>query len=233
MLIALIADLHGNWPATQALEKDLLSQHADKIFCLGDAVGKGPSSDRTLDWAVHNCDLMLGGNWDYGVGYQRFPNDEFYWEQLGEKRLKILRELPQEHHLTLSGRRIRLFHGRPVMEDLITICNDTEDILPFFSDEKGNAFDVVGYADAHRQGLRTLSAGLFLNCGSVGNALGNPRCCYALLEGNPNDSSAALEIRLRSVDYDRCEAVRQAKEMPALPRGDCYIHEIETGKYSR
>ena len=31
MLYALFADLHGNWPATQALEKDLARRGVDHI----------------------------------------------------------------------------------------------------------------------------------------------------------------------------------------------------------
>ena len=234
MRIALLADLHGNWPATKALENDLRVQNADQIICLGDVVGKGPSSPETLDWARENCHLILGGNWDYGVGYRRFPGDQYYWDQLGEERLTFLRDLPKEHVLTLSGRRIRLFHGRPLMEELVTIRNDAEEIQPFFEDEAGVRFDVVGYGDAHRQALRTLTPGIFFNCGSVGNALGELRCCYALLEGNPEDPLAPFEIRFRSLTYDREEAIRQAKTaLHHIPRIDCYIKELETGRYSR
>lgn len=236
MRIALVADLHGNWPATQALEKDLGMQKADRVFCLGDMVGKGPSSDRTLDWAMANCDLVLGGNWDYGIGNRLFPKDAFYWEQLckdlGEKRMEILRALPREHFLTLSGRSIRLFHGRPVMDDLITIRDEAQMIQPFFTGEDGARYDVVGYADAHRQALRTMTLGLFFNCGSVGNALGEPRCCYALMEGDPEEA-AGFEIRFRSVDYDREAAVRDAKATPEIPHIDSFIKEIQTGVYSR
>jgi predicted phosphodiesterase len=85
MRIALVADLHGNWPATQALERDLPRRQVDRVYCLGDVVGKGPSSDRTCDWAFANCDLILGGNWDYGVSYRQFAPDDFYWEQLGRR----------------------------------------------------------------------------------------------------------------------------------------------------
>ena len=150
MQIALIADLHGNRPAVEALEKDLSYIKPDQIICLGDVVGKGPSNDFTFDWAFSHCDLILGGNWDYGVGYQEFPNDQYYWEQLGEERLNALRELPREHEITVSGRRIRLFHGRPVMENLIVAQNDISLIDPFFTDDQGKRYDAVIYADAHR-----------------------------------------------------------------------------------
>lgn len=233
MLIALIADLHGNWPATEALERDLTSRRADKIYCLGDIVGKGPSSDRTFDWAMANCDLILGGNWDYGVGYRQYAPDSYYWEQLGQRRLKALRDLPLEKTLNLSGRHVRLFHGRPVMKTLVLAQHDSAQIEPFFTDCNGFRCDVVGYADAHRQAMRTLSPGLFFNCGSVGNALGTPMCCYALIEGSVGAADGAFDIRLITLPYDRAQALRDARAAAQVPRIDTFIHEVETGTYSR
>ena len=233
MQIALIADLHGNWPATQALERDLAHRGVDKLYCLGDIVGKGPSSDRTFDWAVANCDLILGGNWDYGVGYRQYAPDAYYWEQLGEKRLETLRNLPLEKTLSLSGRHIRLFHGRPIMKTLILAQQDTASIEPLFTDCNGFRCDVVGYADAHRQAMRTLNPGLFFNCGSVGNALGTPVCCYAILEGATRDPAAALEIRLVTLPYDRAQAIADAQAATRVPLIDTFIREVRTGQYSR
>ena len=67
MRIALIADLHGNLPATLAVADDIRRRGADAIWCLGDIVGKGPSSAETFDWAMDSCDLILRGNWDEGI----------------------------------------------------------------------------------------------------------------------------------------------------------------------
>lgn len=233
MRIALLADLHGNWPATQALERDLKRRNADHIYCLGDVVGKGPSSDRTFDWAVANCELILAGNWDTGIGSRQFPHDHFYWNQLGEERMRRLASFPMEHELTLSGRRVRLFHGRPTMRELITITNDATEIMPFFEDGRGGRYDVVGYADAHRQALRMMTPGLFFNCGSVGNSLGEPRVCYAMLEGEPDDPTAAFEVRMLSLPYDREQAIRDCEAATDAPKMDSFINEIRTGRYSR
>ena len=233
MKIALIADLHGNRPATEALERDLARQKPDLVYCLGDIVGKGPSSDFTFDWAFAHCDLILGGNWDYGVGRKRFPLDDYYWEQLGPDRLKKLCELPREKEILLSGRRIRLFHGRPVMNELIRSYDAAPLIDPFFDDGRGGRYDVVAYADAHRQSMRTMTPGIFFNTGSVGNALGVPKCCYAIVEGDDPEDPAAFEIRLRQLDYDRDAAIRDAEKAPAVPRIDTFIRELKTGLYSR
>ena len=233
MKIAFIGDLHGNLPATLALEKDLAQQQPDRIICLGDMVGKGPSNRETFDWAMANCRLILGGNWDYGVGHQLFPNDRPYWDQLGEERLRILRQLPTESEMMLSGRRVRLMHGRPVMEQLVTVANAGDEIQPFFTDVDGKPYDVVIYADAHRQALRTVNPGLFINTGSVGNALGVAYCCYAIVEAEEGDAPAPFEVRLRQLPYDREQAIRDAENAPDIPRIDTYINEIRTAVYSR
>lgn len=229
MKIALIADLHGNMTAVSTLEKDLLRRAPDQIWCLGDLVGKGPSSDRTFDWAMQHCDVVLRGNWDEGLGLKQFPNDAFYHEQLGEKRLKALRELPLETSLTLSGKRIRMIHGRPIMKTLHTIL-DTPDVLcPLFAPD----YDYVIYGDAHRQALRTLDCGLLINTGSIGNSLGVTHIQYVILEGSDTDETAPLDITMVNLPYDNLAAVEEAKAQPNMRFPHAFIGEITTGVYSR
>ena len=115
--IALVADLHGNWPATQAVEQDLIRRGIQRVWCLGDVVGKGPSSDKTFDWARANCEFILQGNWDEGIGKKLFPKDQFYYDQLGPRRMQALVELPMERHCWFSGKKMRLFHGRPILPE--------------------------------------------------------------------------------------------------------------------
>jgi len=225
--IALVADLHGNRPAMQALETHLKKAGADRIWCLGDLVGKGPHSDYTFDWAMANCQVVLGGNWDYGVGFQEYPNDAFFHRQLGKRRLQALTELPLEKQLTLSGRNIRLVHGRPVMHGLLSIQDSREKLAEMLEPD----YDVFIYADTHRQGLRTLG-GQVANVGSVGNALGLPMVQFALLCGEPGPEKAPLEIRMMSLPYDNQQAARDARDAAGLPFAQAYEHEVLTGNYA-
>lgn len=228
MKIALVADLHGNMTAVAALEKDLKRRGADQIWCLGDAVGKGPSSDRTFDWARANCQVMLRGNWDEGVGAKQFANDAFYHEQLGEARLGVLRSLPLEASLTLSGKRLRFIHGRPVMDRLYTVTDPEELLAPFFLPD----YHYLFYGDAHRQAVRTLSCGLMVNVGSVGNGLGIPHLAYALIEGEER-GGAPLDITLVNLPYDNRAAAEEARLRPGMRSPDAYIGEVLTGVYAR
>ena len=230
MTIALIADLHGNMTAVEALERDLKRRGADALWCLGDLVGKGPSSDRTFDWAIANCDLILRGNWDEGVGMKLFPNDTYYYRQLGKERLDRLTSFPLEHHTRLSGRNIRLLHGRPIMKDLINPhLSPVSELEALFA----GGFHVVGYADTHRQSLRTLSSGMLFNTGSVGNGLGQNMVQYALMEGDPDNDKAPFDLRMVTLPYDIEQAVRETQDHPGLPNAQLFIKEIQSGVYAR
>ena len=149
------------------------------------------------------------------------------------ERLEKLRLLPPEHECWFSGRRIRFFHGRPVMDTLITAHHEKELIDPYFAAEDGSRYDVVAYADAHRQALRTMTPGIILNTGSVGNNLGEPKCCYAILSGEMGKANAPFEIRLRQLDYDREQAVKDAEATPRIANISAFIREVQTGIYSR
>lgn len=232
MRIALVGDLHGNLPAVEALDRDLAARKPDRVYCLGDLVGKGPSSAATMDWAMARCDRLVAGNWDIGISHKQFARDDYYWNQLGEARLEALRALPLEMHLTLSGLKIRLIHGRPVMDKLLFVDSESGELKALFTsgDEQ---FDVVGYADCHRQLQRTLSTGYLFNVGSVGNAIGVPGVHYALLGGEPGPERAPFDLTLVSLPYDWERAVRDAERDPDLPHKQAYIRELTTGVYSR
>ena len=78
-----------------------------------------------------------------------------------------------------------------------------------------------------------MEPGLFVNTGSVGNSIGSTQCCYVILSGEEGPSPAPFEIRLRQLDYDRDQAIRDALDAPDVPRIETYIREIQTGIYSR
>lgn len=231
--IALVADLHGNLPATMALDEDLKRRGIQKIWCLGDVIGKGPSSAETFDWAVSRCEIILQGNWDEGIGKKMFPLDEFYYNQLGEARMKRLLEFPLEHACTVSGRRIRLIHGRPFLPAAFGVQHDDAVFLPLL--EPG--YDALIYADVHRQGLRILQRGkMIVNTGSVGNGLGLPMVQYAVLQGEMGGRGLSpLDVNLVSLPYDREQAAADARAggKRGLVNADLFEREILTGQYAR
>ena len=65
--IAIISDIHGNLPALEAVLHDIKRRGITRIFCLGDLVGKGPSSAEVVDLIKQTCEAVVQGNWDIGI----------------------------------------------------------------------------------------------------------------------------------------------------------------------
>ncbi len=229
--IAIVADMHGNWPATRVLAADLKRRDIGEIYCLGDMIGKGPSSKDTMRWTLENCQVILRGNWEEGIGLKQYKNDEFYYEQLGEEYMAMLPGLPMEHCFILSGRRIRLIHGRPLLSDAVGVHREESYFQPLLENH-----DVLIYADAHKIGMRLLTGGkMVINCGSVGNGLNLNMVQYAILTGDERDSSAPLDVNLITIPYDNRQAAQDAldAEKQGLVKGDLFAKEVLTGVYAR
>ena len=231
MKIALVADLHGNLPALEAVDADIRRRGADEIWCLGDLAGKGPSSAETFDWAMQNCSVILCGNWDEGIGKRYFAtNDQFYYAQLGDTRMRQLLELPYEHHVVLSGRHLRLLHGRPIMSRLLSTFDPERELEWLFAPD----FNVVGYGDIHHAGLRALHGNRILfSVGSVGNSIRIPLAQYTLLECEKGEQPAPFDLQYVYLPYDVARAVHDAESAENMPHREAYIQEITTGVYGR
>ncbi len=70
--IALISDIHSNWPALQAVLADIDAQKVDSIYCLGDTVGYGPQPVKCMTKVIEVCDegRMIAGNHDHAVVHE-------------------------------------------------------------------------------------------------------------------------------------------------------------------
>lgn len=67
--IAMLGDLHGNLTATLAMEKALKDYHVDEIWFLGDAVGKGPQSQRDMRLGAGKLHPLR--RWQLGLWHRR------------------------------------------------------------------------------------------------------------------------------------------------------------------
>ncbi len=230
MKIVLLADLHGNMTATKAMERELDRISPDDVWFLGDAVGKGPESDKTCDWVRSYCRHWIAGNWDRGMSLYPESN-AFFVKQLGQERLDWLDSLPLEDELEISGVRFRLVHGR-FLDPLYLSFDPDEKLREGFRFHDGRP-DANGLicADSHRPFIRPLEGGYALNTGSVGNNLSVPKAHALLLEGE--EGPAPLSITILSVPYDNRKAAEEAERYPGLPLKEAYQREVLTGVYSR
>ncbi|HBB42978.1 MAG TPA: hypothetical protein DCZ74_05630 [Treponema sp.] len=237
--ILFLADLHGNMPATLALEKEMKKIRPDEIWFLGDAIGKGPENDKTLDWVRSNCNHFVSGNWDIlcAEWSKNCPKGEehnaFYWNQLGRERLDWIETLPQEDEVLISGINFRLFHGRPVDKNYHPYLS-MDELESGFTDTKGNVHGGFICADCHMPYIREMKSGYAINTGSVGNSLGLTRCHALVIEGRLGEKEISpISMNILSIPYDISLAVKIVDDYPDLPRKESYIKELLTGVYSR
>ncbi len=73
MRILILADIHGNWPALQAVLDS--ETHLDQVLCLGDLVNYGPQPVECVRWAMQLAppSQVIRGNHDRAFGLGLSP----------------------------------------------------------------------------------------------------------------------------------------------------------------
>ena len=248
MKIAVISDIHANLPALEATLDDIGKRKVDKIICLGDLIGKGPSSKAVIDICRENCDLIVQGNWDYFLyrdycalrdGEDKDVSERVRWyiNDAGSQRIEYLGSLPHSTELHLSGKLIRLFHAHPLNFNRYYSTSPLEQRLELFDYGKNSSInkvsDVAIYADIHGAYMQTVSGKILINVGSVGNPLDITQSSYIILEGEENSyDESCFNIQFIRVPYDIARAISIAKTA-SVPDLEGYISELTTATYFR
>ncbi|WP_243385438.1 metallophosphoesterase family protein [Bacillus kexueae] len=236
--IAIISDIHGNIPALEAVLADINSRGVERIFCLGDLVGKGPSGKKATQIIREHCEVVIRGNWDELMGKEDVHEVvKWHQSQLSHEEITYLTSLPFSFDFQMSGRYIRLFHASPFsvwtriqpwdsMEKRLSMFENTNEVLGH-----SNEPDIVGYGDVHNAFIQHLEGKTLFNTGSVGNPLDMTQASYVLLEGVYGaEDIAPFSIQFVRVPYDIERALREAKE-ERLPDYEWYEQELLTGRY--
>lgn len=67
MRLAVIADVHANAPALDAVLAAVAAEKADRVVCLGDLVGYHADPERVVAHVRGSCDVVVAGNHDRDV----------------------------------------------------------------------------------------------------------------------------------------------------------------------
>lgn len=220
MKIAVIADVHGNYPALTAVLKDIATEGVDQVYCLGDLVGYYCMIDEVID-TLRDSDIpCLMGNHDYalcfsgGVIERSKTCTRILGRQLQEIRADNrdwLSQLPDKVSFQLGEKTFLGVHGG--LED--PIDEYIQEIDEAYFNRHAFTHDVL--VSGHTHQLRNERAGRFtyLNPGSVGQPRdGNPYSSYLVI--------AEQEIRHKRVSYDVDRIASAMKEKMYEP----YIYEI-------
>jgi diadenosine tetraphosphatase ApaH/serine/threonine PP2A family protein phosphatase len=239
--VALISDVHGNLSALRAVLADIDARGINRIFNLGDYVGKGPRGREVVEVCRERCEVNLLGNWDDFLPDpdRPFDNDALKWwlAQLDTGQEEWLRGRPFSHDFRMSGRRIRLFHASATsVHRRVRFDHDEDEFLGMFGNTAatgdGPMPDVVGYGDTHDAFYEVdLERRTLFNTGSVGNSMGDPTPVYVILEGVLDSvDEAPFSVQFVRVPYDVEAEVEHAREV-GMPELEEYTVEIRDGIY--
>ncbi|GAE31228.1 metallophosphoesterase family protein [Alkalihalobacillus hemicellulosilyticus] len=238
--LAIVSDIHGNIPALEAVLEDIGIRSIDEIICLGDLVGKGPESKKSVDLIKQHCDYVVMGNWD---DFITKPTDyeviKWHQEQLTDEDFQYLRSLPHSYEFWLSGQLIRLFHASPrsvyeriqpwdAIDDRMSLFRNSELTANIAGETEPN---IIIYGDIHNAYIEHHKRQTIMNVGSVGNPLDQVQASYVIVEGIPDQlEEGVFSIQFMRVPYDVELAIQRAKEM-SMPELEEYTLELRTGQY--
>jgi predicted phosphodiesterase len=206
--IAILADIHGNLPALQAVWNDLEQFEVDQVVVAGDVVNWGPFSLEVLEFlAARHCTMMRGNNEIYVLDYQSdrapaawasYTLPGWLHRQIGDGWRRRLAAWPDTLQLRFpDGPAIRVVHGSPRdhWEGIFPSSTDAEIVSML----EGVDEVVVVAGHTHLPLDRTSGKWRILNPGSVGIPLdGNPDASYMLLTARNGEWHA----KHRRVAYD-------------------------------
>jgi predicted phosphodiesterase len=225
MRVALIADIHGNLVALEAVLDDLAGEQVDAIVCLGDVASTGPQPRecvarlRELGCAtvMGNADAeLLHGLPDPADGDEDSRRvveiDRWCAARLGADGSAFLRGFTPTVEVDLGeGRALLAYHGSPnSFDDRIVATTPDEQLDAFFA---GREAAVLAGGHTHAPFARAYRGGWLLNPGSVG--LRPPHASYALLGAG----DGRLEVTLRQVALP-LDALRAAALAGGMPHAE-------------
>jgi putative phosphoesterase len=229
MRILLVADIHANWPALQALDEP-----HDVCLCLGDLVDYGLEPVPCIDWVRQHATYTVRGNHDHGVaqnvlvagrnGYKYLTGvtRPLSRAALGDDELRFLSRLPVTRMVTLDDTRFLLVHATP--RDPLDEWAPNE--LEFWARRLRNVdADVVCVGHTHQPYVLEVDGKLVINPGSVGQPRdGDPRAAYAVIDD--------FNVELKRVEYPVEATVRTVQESAlADPAKELLIDVFRTGNH--
>jgi putative phosphoesterase len=214
MKLLIVSDVHGNWPALEAVlaaepVRDLV------VFC-GDVVDYGPQPVECLRWLGQNATHAVRGNHDNALGFgvdcqcmgtfreYSLATRDWHRTLLSDQDREFLRQMPTLDLFEWEGRHFRMAHATP-QGDLFEYLDEAQ------WDERvaGTTSDYVLLGHTHVQGMRTVGKVTVVNPGSVGLARDHRgQACYAVYE------DGTMQLKRCMYDVQRTVAALRSAPLP-------------------
>ncbi len=226
--LLILADIHGNWPALEAVLA--AEPEYDAVISCGDVVDYGPQPVECLRWVKQNATCAVRGNHDNALGFgvdcrcmgsfreYSLATREWHRTLLSEAEREFLCGLPTLELFDWPGRHFRVAHATP-QGGLF------EYLKPDQWGERvaGLTDDYVLLGHTHVQGMQALGKITVVNPGSVGLARDHHgEACYGVYEGG------SLQLKRCRYNVERTVAALRAAPL-ARPVVDGLAHVLGVG----
>jgi putative phosphoesterase len=225
MKLALLADIHGNHLALEAVLKSVKTYEVDKLLIAGDFVGYYYWPKEVFElltpWDVtairgNHEEMLIKAKGDSGflknVDAKYGNGLRVALELLTDKQIDWLSNLPFSLELNVEDRRILLCHGSPWDHDFYIYPDADEDTI-----EKCVSinYDCIVLGHTHYPMVHRSNNTTIVNPGSVGQPRNRkPGACWALID------TKTLEVNTFCVGYDSrfvvAESLRRNPDLPYL-----------------
>jgi putative phosphoesterase len=231
MRILLIADVHSNWPALQALNEPF-----DTCLFLGDLVDYGLDPSPCIDWVKEHATYLVRGNHDHGVAqnvkvhgksgfkYLTASTRPLTQERISTEERRFLGAMPVTRRFTMDNAKFLLVHATP--HD--PLDEYAEPDVEFWSRRLAHVdANVICVGHTHHPYVLEVDDKVVINPGSVGQPRdGDPRASYAIIENQ--------RVELKRVEYPVEDTVRSIQESTLPEPAKALLAEVfRTGSMAK
>jgi diadenosine tetraphosphatase ApaH/serine/threonine PP2A family protein phosphatase len=238
--IALLADIHGNLAALEAVLADLAQVRPSRLVLMGDLVMNGPYPGETLARLMALDAPGVMGNTDDNVVADNDPVGSWTRRQLDPAALAYLAALPLAQRITPPGGLspqddLLIVHSTPrSYNDLLILAlqigTSFTEITPPAEAEAmlaGARANLMVYGHIHYVSEGQIGSQRVMSLGAVGFPFdNNPAAAYALARWTPE----GWTIEHRRVPYDH-EAVARALDNSTIPGAARFAARIRTAAW--
>lgn len=238
MRVAILADIHGNLPACEAVLEDIRRQSPDLIVAAGDLALRGAHPKETVDLLFDRCDHLLIGNTDsyiagnyLGGAYrerEHWKTDLLEWtrDQLGAERIKMLADMPFSVRFSpRKGQDLYVCHANPRnLEDSLEPTLDELTVRRFLQHLDAAA---VAFGHLHFPYRRRVGRILIADVASAGIPRdGDLRPAWGLFTFTPK----GWRVQIRRVRYPVRKATLSLTERK-VPGAPLLVHKMIEARY--
>ncbi len=233
--ILVLSDIHGNWPALQAIAAEANLDHGDLIVNCGDSTVYAPFANQVLDWLRDQQALSILGNTDSKV-VKLLQGKNFKKPSRAEKRImythtaetlscqnqQMLLALKKKGRVAFVGRQIVFFHGSPEKHTEFLFSSTPEERFRELAHHA--EADIILTGHTHEPLHKIVDGVHFFNPGAVGRMFdSNPAASYLILEL----SKKKIQARFYRCAYDVEEIITRLRQED-LPK--IYIDMFRQGR---